>query len=319
MFNSYPTAGTSLDAHDNLPQAKVWGCVWLDLINPTEEERARAKQILGASLPSREETSAIEQSSRLNSSAQTLRVNIPSFVRAEGDHGPSTPLGFILTPGLLVTIRYADSLAFDKVIASFGKEAQPAHSDRVFMDLIESIVDVGADRMESVAAKLGQLAHAVFCDSNEQRRLLRRSLFELGSMQRQITQIRSALLGVSRVVTFLCEVSPSWVSQELHARFKTAHADIGSLNEFDQQLSERLQFLLDAVLGFINNDQNDIMRVLTIVSVATVPPMILAGIWGMNFKSIPEYDWAHGYAFAWTMILLSIVIPLGIFKLKKWL
>jgi magnesium transporter len=84
-------------------------------------------------------------------------------------------------------------------------------------------------------------------------------------------------------------------------------------------MSERLQFLLDAVLGFINNDQNDIMRVLTIVSVATVPPMILAGIWGMNFKSIPEYNWQHGYAFALTMIVVSMVLPLIGFRLKKWL
>ena len=82
------------------------------------------------------------------------------------------------------------------------------------------------------------------------------------------------------------------------------------MSEFQQQLNDRLQFMLDAVLGFINNDQNDIIKVLTIVSVVTVPPMILAGIWGMNFKSIPEYDWPHGYAFALSMIVLSMLIPL---------
>jgi magnesium transporter len=94
---------------------------------------------------------------------------------------------------------------------------------------------------------------------------------------------------------------------------------MSSLSEFQQQLSDRLQFMLDAVLGFINNDQNDIMRVLTIVSVVTVPPMILAGIWGMNFKSIPEYNWAHGYAFGLSMIVLSMVLPLVWLKIKKWL
>ncbi|MBS0590833.1 MAG: magnesium transporter, partial [Proteobacteria bacterium] len=94
--------------------------------------------------------------------------------------------------------------------------------------------------------------------------------------------------------------------------------DIGALAEFDQQLSDRLQFLLDAVLGFINNNQNDIMKVLTIVSVVTIGPMTLAGIWGMNFKSIGEYDWPHGYAMALTAMIVSVVVPLVIFKWRKW-
>ena len=72
------------------------------------------------------------------------------------------------------------------------------------------------------------------------------------------------------------------------------------------------------MLGFINNDQNDIMKVLTVITVVTIPPMILAGIWGMNFKSIPEYDWPHGYAFGLTMIGLSMLLPLLYFKWKKW-
>ena len=293
--------------------------IWLDLVDPTEDERSEAARLLGMALPTRDQTSAIELSSRLRSSETALRVNIPSFVRAEGERGPSTPLGFLLTPKVLATIRYAGSLAFDDVAISLGSADAPTSADGVFIGLIESIVDVGADRMEIVAADLSRLSQEVFLDDRNQRHLLRRALFQVGAMQRQISQIRSALLGVSRVVTYLCDAAPSWMDAKLHTQFKSVHADIGSLGEFDQQLSERLQFLLDAVLGFINNDQNEIMKLLTIVSVATVPPMILAGIWGMNFKSIPEYDWPHGYAFALSMIGLSMVLPLIWFKLKKWM
>jgi magnesium transporter len=295
--------------------------VWLDLIDPTDEERRQADQILGTTIPTRGQTSAIELSSRLISTETALRVNIPSFVRTEGAHGPTTPLGFVLTPDRLATVRYADSLSFDNVAKAFngtGGDALKSSTD-IFVALIESIVDVAADRIEFIAGELSKLSQAVFSEETDRRQLLRTALFKVGNMQRQITQIRGALLGVSRVVTYLCEVSPSWITSELHARFKSIHADIGSLDEFDQQLAERLQFVLDAVLGFINNDQNDIMRVLTIVSVATVPPMILAGIWGMNFKSIPEYDWPHGYAFGLSMIILSALVPLIAFKWKKWL
>jgi magnesium transporter len=293
--------------------------IWIDLINPTADERRAAEELMEISLPTREETSAIEISSRLAATETALRVNIPSYVRTEGEHGPSTPLGFVLTPTRLATIRYAESLAFDHISDCSTHDRQPKNSTETFSALIESIVDVAADRIESLAADVSKLSQSVFLDEGKQRPPLKKALLNVGRMQRQITQIRSALLGVSRVVIFLCDSAPSWISKSAHTRFLTANADIGSLNEFDQQLSERLQFLLDAVLGLINNDQNDIMRVLTIVSVATVPPMILAGIWGMNFKSIPEYNWEHGYAFALTMIVLSMLIPLVIFRAKKWL
>jgi magnesium transporter len=299
--------------------AGVDAAVWLDLLSPSDAERREAERLLGSSLPTRDQTSAIELSSRLRSSEKVLRLNIPSFVRTEGERGLMTPLGFVLTPGLLASVRYAPSQSFDQVAATLGKTDAPASSVAVFTALIEGIVDVTADRLEALGNHLSTLSEQVFFDGQKQRSLLRGALFKVGTMQRQSTQIRSALLGVSRVVTYLCDVAPPWIDAELRQQFKSIQGDIGSLNEFQQQLSDRLQFMLDAVLGFINNDQNDIMKVLTIVSVATVPPMILAGIWGMNFKSIPEYNWAHGYAFGLTMIVLSMLVPLLWFKAKKWL
>ena len=199
-----------------------------------------------------------------------------------------------------------------------GADALRSGTD-VFIALIEGIVDVAADRLEELGNKLSNLSEQVFTDSREARSKLRRALLEVGLMQRQVTQIRSAMLGVSRVIIYLCDSAPPWIDPQLHGRFRAIQGDISSLSEFQQQLNDRLQFMLDAVLGFINNDQNDIMKVLTIVSVVTVPPMILAGIWGMNFKSIPEYDWPHGYAFGLSMIVLSMLIPLIWFKSKKWL
>ncbi len=307
IYSSHPSA------------ARTASPVWIDLIDPSEDERRQADQLLGSPLPTRKQTSAIELSSRLSSSDDVLRVNIPSFVRTEGEHGPSTPLGFVLTPSLLATVRYANSLAFDHVADSLKNTVGPTSGTDIFIDLIQGIVDVAADRIESIAGELSKLSQAVFSEKSGRRGLLRASLFEVGKMQRQINQIRAALMGVSRVVIYLCDAPPPFISKTLHSQLKVINADIGSLNEFHQQMSERLQFLLDAVLGFINNDQNDIMRVLTIVSVATVPPMILAGIWGMNFKSIPEYNWQHGYAFALTMIVVSMLLPLVGFRWKKWL
>lgn len=293
--------------------------IWIDLIDPSEEERRQAAALLGTRLPTRDQTSAIELSSRLRSSETVLRLNIPSFVRTHGTKGLMTPLGFVLTPKMLATVRYADSLSFDRVAGAIASSDAPQNAVDVFIALMESIVDVGADRLESLGNDLSTLSEEVFSGVRRERGFLRNALLKVGAMQRQINQIRAAMLGASRVITFMCDTAPKWIESDLHGQFRSIQADLGSLGEFQQQLSDRLQFMLDAVLGLINNDQNDIMKVLTIVSVVTVPPMILAGIWGMNFKSIPEYDWPHGYAFALTMIVLSMVLPLIFFKIKKWL
>jgi magnesium transporter len=293
--------------------------IWIDLIDPLEDEWQQATVLLGTWLPTREQTSAIELSSRLRASDTVLRLNIPSFVRTHGTKGLMTPLGFVLTPTMLATVRYADSLSFDQVAGVIASAAAPQSAIEVFIALMESIVNVGADRLESLGNDLSTLSEQVFSEARRERNQLRNALLQVGTMQRQVNQIRAAMLGASRVITFMCDSAPNWIASELRGRFRAVHADLGSLGEFQQQLSDRLQFMLDAVLGFINNDQNDIIKVLTIVSVATVPPMILAGIWGMNFKSIPEYNWTHGYAFGLTMIVLSMVLPLVFFKIKKWL
>ena len=292
--------------------------VWLDLLDPDAAERAEAERVLGAKLPQRDQISAIELSSRLHADNEILRLNIPAFVRAESGKGAMTPLGFVLTPKLLVSIRYAESLAFAHTSKLATAADAPNGSVETFIALIEAIVNIAADRMEETSGELSKLSRAVFSDERGQRGLLRGALFKVGAMQRQIVQLRAAMLGVSRVIAYLCETAPAWIDKKHLQRLKTMQTDIASLNEFDQQLSDRLQFLLDAVLGFINNNQNDIMKVLTIVSVVTIGPMTFAGIWGMNFKSIAEYDWPHGYAMALTVMAISVIVPLAIFKWKKW-
>ena len=114
-----------------------------------------------------------------------------------------------MTPNLLATVRYAKPLAFDQVADSLRSKVGPISSTDIFIDLIESIVDVAADRIENIAGELSTLSQAVFSQEGERRRgLLRASLFKVGNMQRQINQIRSALLGVSRVVIYLCDANP---------------------------------------------------------------------------------------------------------------
>ena len=293
--------------------------LWLDLVDPSDEERRHAESLLDAKLPTRDQISSLELSNRMHATATALRLSIPAFARAEDGQGPMTPLALVLTQRQLASVRYADSPAFSLVDKAMRGPEAPDGSVDLFLALVEAIVNAGADRLQEIASDLSLQSRAIFSESRGHSRQLRGALFRVGRMQRQVTQIRQAMLGTARIVTWLRDGAPAWLGADAHARLCIVRDDIGALSEFDQQLNDRIQFLLDAVLGFINNDQNDIMKVLTVITVVTIPPMILAGIWGMNFKSIPEYGWEHGYAFALGTILLSMLLPLAWFRWRKWI
>ena len=126
-------------------------------------------------------------------------------------------------------------------------------------------------------------------------------------------------LGATRLVPFVESNAADWLANGLKGRLTTLRADIASVSDFATHLSEKLQFLLDATLGFISIAQNDVMKVMTIASVAGIPPVLVAGIYGMNFKAIPELEWSYGYAYAWALILLTTLVPIGIFWWRKWI
>jgi magnesium transporter len=94
--------------------------------------------------------------------------------------------------------------------------------------------------------------------------------------------------------------------------------DVLSLNDYEVHLTDKLQFLLDAALGFINTEQNELFKVLTIASVAGIPPVLIAGIYGMNFHFMPELTWHYGYLYAWGLMIVSTVVPVAWFKWRGW-
>lgn len=310
MLNRYPHTPHAGSARNVAP-------VWLDLVAPNDEERMHAADLLGRELPTRDQIGSLALSNRVRSSDESLCINVPGFVRSDGGHGLMTPLGIVLTPALLVTVRYAASSAFDR-LADAAVKMPPASSVEAFSALFESIAETAVDHMQTLSNELSKLSRAVFSDSPAHSQMLRSVLFQVGAIQRQLTQVRAAMLGVQRGIAHLCDDAPAWIDREHVARLHVVLGDLRALAEFDDQMDDKVQFVLDATLGFINNDQNDIIRVLTVASVVTIPPMILAGIWGMNFKSIAEYNWEHGYAFALTAIVLSMLLPLAWFKWKRW-
>jgi magnesium transporter len=299
--------------------------VWIDLLDPTEGERANASACCGVEIPSRNALEEIEASSRLRARGDVLTLSMPIASKsAEGEPTP-TPLGFVLTPKLLVTVRYAELHAIKPALEHLGHGAKSTSVD-MFALLVEAMVDYAADLLEQIAAKLNEMSQRVFRHNargtrrNVMRsnRALKEVLVEVGEAGNRLSHIRDSILGLQRIAPFAMESGKAFIGEPVQARLKTVSQDLQSLADFEVHLTDKVQFLLDAVLGFINTEQNDIFKVLTIVSVVGIPPTLIASMYGMNFDTIHEYHWRYGYAWGLFLIVLSAVLPTAWFKWRGW-
>jgi magnesium transporter len=187
------------------------------------------------------------------------------------------------------------------------------------------MVDVSADLLEETSAQLDAVSKVVFRKTNLKRRhptrsnnRLHNTLVDVGNIGERLSRVRDSLLGLQRIVPFVTEPKRDWISSVMQTRLESAKRDLLSLIDYETHLYTKVQFLLDAILGFINTKQNDIFTVLTIVSVVGIPPTLVASIYGMNFKNMPELDWVWGYQFGLGLILLSIIVPIVWFKWRGW-
>ena len=298
--------------------------LWIDLFDPSTDEIEKISSALQLDIPARAELEEIESSSRLQFEDDVLQVSTP--VSAHGDEDAPTPVGFVLTKKALVTIRYTEMHAFEATAHLCNKKAHGLTFGEVFVSLVEGMVDYGADMLEEIGEHLNDMSRESFQRYSRvpkrgikrRTRLLREALVDIGTTGDRLSQIRESLLGLQRIAPFAREKTEGWMQAELQTRLKTVERDIKSLADFEVHLSNKVQFLLDAVLGFINTEQNDIFKVLTIASVVGIPPTFIASMYGMNFHDMPEYTWHYGYEWGLFLIVLSTVLPVAWFKWRGW-
>jgi len=299
--------------------------LWIDLLNPTDDERRQVEEGTKLRLPTRGEIEQIESSSRVFSEGSTCYLSTPVLENMDAAAGAVTTVGFVLSPSQLLTLRFAHVAAFDEVAVAFAKTAPPSAHD-AFLRILENVVEQTADALEHASGELEQISHAAFrADRARRRKLaksseaLRAALRKIGQMGDGISHIRNTLLGLGRIAAFAHEHGDPGLPAADKARMGAIRGDIASLNDYQADLSGKVQFLLDATLGFISIEQNEIFKALTVVSVVGVPPVLIAGIYGMNFKHMPELDWFLGYPFAVALIIVSALAPIAWFKWRGWI
>jgi magnesium transporter len=297
--------------------------VWVDLLRPTPAEIAAVEDGSGLTLPSQAELSEIESSSRLRTDGDVLFLSAPLVSRSQMQNPETTPVGFVLAPELLVTIRYEPLTSFD----TYRGTARGSAAE-VFVGLVEAVVDRIADVLERMAEELDKLSHRLFRSRSvggrdrrsraQENADLRAILRRLGASGDLASKIRDSLLALARIVPYVATMRGADLPAPVKTRLDTLRHDVASLSDYEAHLMNKVQLLMDATLGLINVEQNDIIKVLTIVSVVGVPPTLVASIYGMNFKYMPELTWDWGYAYGLALIALSTIVPLIWFKWRGW-
>jgi magnesium transporter len=313
--------------------ATIAAAVWLDLVEPTDAEESAVEAALGIDIPTRGELAEIEASSRLYQDDGAAFMTANLIRRGDDDRPESSPVTFIIKDEQLVTIRYHHPQAFPVYVKQAMKPQTTAMSGwGVLISLIEAVVDRGADHLERVSAIVDETSKQVFDTSflRPQKALRRRKpknlemlLGKVGEEGDFTSKMRESLVSLARMTAFMQAVIDQMkVTKEVRenkARIKVVQRDIASLSDHAGFLTSKISFLLDAVLGMISIEQNGIIKIFSIASVVFLPPTLVASMYGMNFKAMPELDWVLGYPYALGLMILSAVLPLYYFRQKGWL
>ncbi len=297
--------------------------LWLDMLNPTLEERRAVDRYLGMEMPTRPEMEEIEVSSRLYQEDGGIFMTALILSHTESDHPVADVVTFVLAREKLITVRYIDPQPFRALAARIDRGVVVASkAETILMSLLDVIVDRMADVLERVGSEVEAVSKDIF-DTEHPAALGRRDfqtiLRTLGRKHDLTGKMRESLLTIARMLTFLAQALDAKPDKEVKAHLKTLTRDVQSLQDHTNYLTGKLSYLQDATLGLINNEQNNIIKIMSVAAMVFLPPTLFASIWGMNFAYMPELHWPLGYPIAIVVMVISAVVPYLWFKRRGWL
>ncbi len=323
MLSVYIPRGSSLErvsveAEEPLPE----GAVWLDLVRPTAQEDRTITHALGIELPTREEMQEIEVSSRLYIENGARFMTATLMCHSDSPTPKSTPVTFILAGHRLATVRYDEPRPFAIVGHKLARVCPPhITGETVLMDLLDAVIDRAADILERIGAEVDQISHTIFEPEAEAGPISYNDVLKaLGRKGDLTSKVRESLVSVGRLVLFLTNESEGlkW-TKDIRAQLKSMQRDVTSLTDHASYITNKVTFLLDAMLGVVNIQQNNIIKIFSVAAVVLMPPTLIASIYGMNFKHMPELDLHYAYPVTLVAMVAAAILPYMYFKWKKWL
>jgi magnesium transporter len=325
MLAAYRITDRGLEPRAMEEGAQVPGdSAWIDLSQPTPAEDRNTEAFVGASIPTREESQEIEYSSRFYTEDGAVFMTATLLTGVDSGEPRLTPFTIVVAGERMATIRYADFHALNQFLARATKPTGGCTTPQaLFLALIEAIVDRSADVLERVSAVVDRINRDVFAHGHASRRRdreLAELIGEIGLQGDLAAKVRESLASLERLVQYAGLALPApYAKGNNRARLKLAGRDIRSLEDHVTFLSNKINFLLDASLGLITVEQNEVIRVLTVAATVFFPPTLIGTVYGMNFQWMPELGWPLGYPMAIVLMLLSAAGPYYYFRRRGWL
>lgn len=283
--------------------------LWIDLNDVDEEVENELEDFLKIYIQEEEEMIEIEMSSRYIETHDSLVMN-SNFLLANFE---SDPVSFILKNNLLITVRSEELISFHETVKKISANPKSYNTGAdVLVALLETRVEFDADMIENMTHKITQLSNSLSMQEAD-----KDLLSEIKNLQEKTMMLRENIIDKQRTVSSM--LRSEFIPRELQPKLTMIIKDINSLVEHIKFSFDRLDYLQDTFLGYVNIEQNKITKIFTIVSVIFMPPTLIASIYGMNFRFMPELDNKFGYPMSIALMIISSLCILWFFKKKKWL
>ncbi|WP_339042226.1 magnesium transporter CorA family protein [Candidatus Lariskella endosymbiont of Hedychridium roseum] len=300
--------------------------VWIDLLEPSIEEERFIEKQMSLNIPTREEMDKIEVLTPFYEEGEAHYMTITVLDKAVNEHPDSTAITFILSQSCLITIRYTRPKSFSSVASRMMRFPLLCTSPEIVLaNIIDALVNKIADVLEEAGNELDALLKSIFEKTHNHQIIstkhYNKIIRKIGYMGNLISKNRESLVSINRMLIYFSQIDETrYVGKREHrVRFKHIIRELHSLGEYATFLSQRNSFLLDATLGMISVEQNMIIKVFTVAAAVFMPPTLIASIYGMNFKYMPELQLWFAYPLAIILIIASALLPYTIFKKKGWL
>jgi len=310
--------------------------VWIDLLRPSKDEETAMERAFGVDVPTREEMSEIEISSRLYTEDGGHFMTAMMLSHTDGDNVMLSPVTFVLSGERLITVRYEEPRAIDTFVARCQK-AGTFTAESLFAGLLEGLIERAGDVLERAGHELDGVSREIFAipppvpkqapvaallkpEPKPKLRDFQSVLEQIGRKGDLLSKLYESLVSIQRLLSYAAAAAQvRKQDKEAAGRFKSLSRDVQALIDHASFLTQKINFLLDATLGMINIQQTGIIKIFSVAAVVFLPPTLIASIYGMNFDFMPELAWPYGYPFALALMVISAIVPYQFFKWQRWL
>ena len=304
-----------VDTREDLARARP---IWVDFESPTDEERTWVKEVFDTELPEADQVGDIEASARFfQNEAGELHIRSDFLLDDDEAGSRNVRVAFMLKNDVLYSLHHEDLPVFRLVrMRARLRPGSVKDSMDVLLDLYATDAEYSADALEDVYEALEEVSRQVLSTPVTDQEAAE-ALANIAAEEDVNGRIRRNVMDTRRAVSFLMRNRLLTHDQSEEAR--QILRDIDSLDGHTSFLFDKINFLMDATVGFININQNKIVKIFSVASVALLPPTLIASIYGMNFKAFPELEWRLGYPFALGLMVVSVAVPFWVFRRKGWL